>query len=253
MILILGGTSESKELAYALEREGFSSLYASTTDLIGGLPEAVPRIIGRFDEDGFSSFLRDRGIDAVIDATHPFAEKISKLAVRLTKEAGIKYARFEREKFMNTSRYIKRADSLKDAVSFIKEREGNILSTIGVRKLPELIDSIKTYHKKIYVRVLPIGESIETCRALGFHSSRIIAAQGPFSKEFNIACINHSNASVVLSKDSGSQGGMHNKLRACEETGAQLVIINRPEVEYPEVFTTTEDILSFLRCVECEL
>jgi precorrin-6A/cobalt-precorrin-6A reductase len=82
-VLILGGTREARDLAAALVgRPGF----AVTTSLAGRVRDpALPAgevVIGGFGGvDGLRAFLRDRTIDVVVDATHPFAVTMSEHAV----------------------------------------------------------------------------------------------------------------------------------------------------------------------------
>ena len=82
-VLLLGGTREARELAEALSDDGrwkvISSLAGRTRD-----PEAVPseiRVGGFGGMDGLAAFLKEGAIDLVVDATHPFAEVISRNAV----------------------------------------------------------------------------------------------------------------------------------------------------------------------------
>lgn len=82
-VLILGGTTEGRRLAERLDADGVrvtSSLAGRVADP-GPLPGGV-RVGGFGGADGLASWVREHQVDAVIDATHPFAGTISFNAAR---------------------------------------------------------------------------------------------------------------------------------------------------------------------------
>lgn len=89
-ILILGGTAEARTLAKELTDEGHSvttSLAGRTVDPI--LPVGTVRIGGFGGVEGLATFLREEGFDRMIDATHPFARRISENAIQAATIAGV--------------------------------------------------------------------------------------------------------------------------------------------------------------------
>ncbi len=89
-ILILGGTKEAVELATQLVNNG----HDVTTSLAGRtkepkLVDGKVRVGGFGGVDGLSSWIEDNKIDRLIDATHPFAEKISKNARLAAKRTNV--------------------------------------------------------------------------------------------------------------------------------------------------------------------
>src|ERR1700726_883379 len=89
-VLLLGGTGEAAALAHAVIAR-FGPRLAFTTSLAGRTARPVPvpgdvRIGGFGGADGLAAYLRAQAIDMVIDATHPFADQISRHA-RLACEA----------------------------------------------------------------------------------------------------------------------------------------------------------------------
>lgn len=89
-ILILGGTAEARLLAAQLIEEGHSvttSLAGRTVDPV--LPEGEVRIGGFGGADGLAAYLRDEQFDRMIDATHPFATRISENAIKASAISGI--------------------------------------------------------------------------------------------------------------------------------------------------------------------
>ncbi|KQW28636.1 cobalt-precorrin-6X reductase [Rhizobium sp. Root274] len=89
-ILILGGTAEARELASRLVDEGHAvttSLAGRTVDPI--LPRGEVRIGGFGGADGLAAHIREHGYDRVIDATHPFARRISENAIKASAATGV--------------------------------------------------------------------------------------------------------------------------------------------------------------------
>lgn len=96
-ILILGGTGEAREIAAVLIARGFRV----TTSLAGVtaapvLPDGGLRRGGFGGAEGLAAHLRDNGIAALVDATHPFAAQISANAAAACDKSGVPLFRFER-------------------------------------------------------------------------------------------------------------------------------------------------------------
>ncbi|MEM1040151.1 MAG: cobalt-precorrin-6A reductase [Pseudomonadota bacterium] len=97
-ILILGGTKEATALARALHAAG----HAVTTSLAGRTKEPKPvsgtvRVGGFGGAEGLAGFLKDNAIDRLIDATHPFAEQISRNAKAAAAAANVPLEQRQRQ------------------------------------------------------------------------------------------------------------------------------------------------------------
>ncbi|WP_377275101.1 cobalt-precorrin-6A reductase [Rhizobium sp. R86522] len=89
-ILILGGTAEARLLAERLVVEGHlvtTSLAGRTVDPI--LPAGAVRIGGFGGAEGLAVYLKTEGFDRIIDATHPFARRISENAIKAAAISGV--------------------------------------------------------------------------------------------------------------------------------------------------------------------
>lgn len=90
-VLILGGTAEAYALAERLVAAGevtvITSLAGRTAEPV--LPPGEVRIGGFGGAEGLAAYIRANGISRVIDATHPFARRISENAIRATAETGV--------------------------------------------------------------------------------------------------------------------------------------------------------------------
>ena len=80
------------------------------------------------------------------------------------------------------------------------------------------------------MRVLPTRAALEFCELAGIHPSHIIAMQGPFSPELNGALYDHFNIHVMVTKDSGSAGGLEEKVLPALAREMDIIVIDRPDV-----------------------
>lgn len=119
-------------------------------------------------------------------------------------------------------------DSVVSAAKELEKIQGNILLLTGSKDLKEIMTEISD-KSRVYARVLPNIESIAKCEEAGLRGKQIIAMQGPFSKDMNVALINEICASVILTKESGATGGLDEKLLAARECGIKVVMIESPE------------------------
>jgi precorrin-6x reductase len=136
----------------------------------------------------------------------------------------VPYLRFTRPEKPFQGAHIGHLQGWPQAVDYLKQKQGRALLTIGVRRLHLFAAAGLDFA----VRVLPNQDSLDRCLELGIGQADIIAAQPPHSVEFNRECIRRSGASVLVSKDSGREGGLTEKAKAAGAEGIELLLIDRP-------------------------
>ena len=236
-VLIFAGTTEGRVLAeYAAEKN--IPCYVSTAteygkSLLDDL-EGIEKISGRMDEGQIERFITEKRIPLVIDATHPFAVLATGNIRQACLRAGAEYIRCLRdegqEKPAGSAPEVKVTGSVKEAVDFLKGTDGNILIATGSKEL-KLYTEIPDYKKRCFARVLSMKEAVEESVKLGFTGKNLIAMQGPFSSELNLALLRQVNARYFVTKESGTAGGFYEKLDAAGKAGAVLVVVGRPKEE----------------------
>ncbi len=243
MILVLGGTSESRDIVQELIQKNIPLVYAATTRIIDIQSDLVTQITARLTVVTLEDLVHSQNIQCIVDATHPFATEITTLAIDMAKSKSVQYIRFEREilENVNSNDYITKADSIEKAASICQNNGGNILSVVGTRLLPLLCSNILDFKNNLFVRVLPVSSSLATCEELGIHPSHIIAMQGPFDSDFNLYLLNKLAINTMLTKESGDRGGLSAKIDACKAAKCKLVILNRPKMDYPQKLTSLEE------------
>ncbi|MNE61437.1 cobalt-precorrin-6x reductase [compost metagenome] len=83
---------------------------------------------------------------------------------------------------------------------------------------------------RLTVRLLPCLENMEKCSRLGIEQRNVIALQGPFSREMNEALFRHYGTQVMITKESGAEGSVEEKLQAALDMGLYVILIVRPQL-----------------------
>ena len=236
-ILIFGGTTEGRELAQRLGAAGYEVTVSVATDLgaeeLKGVKAAVRA--GRLDEEQMTGLIPD--FDLVIDATHPFAVEVTRCIRQACRRCEIPLRRLLRAQ-SETEGCI-RVDSCAQACDYLASRPGNVLLTTGAKELGAFRD---LEPERVFARVLPTHPSLEACEALKLPHRNILALQGPFSEQMNIAMLEQYHIRWMVTKDGGKAGGFQEKLRAARRAGADVILVGRPEEEG----LTMEEILTEL-------
>ncbi|MBF0777641.1 precorrin-6A reductase [Streptococcus cuniculi] len=246
MKLLLGGTSDSTAILELLNDMEISVTTSVVTDYGKHLAAKFgqPVIQGRLTAEDMVAFIQNNQVDEIIDATHPFADIVSKEAIRAAEMAGISYLRFERSATLDLSGSIV-VHSTEEAIEVIREKGyQTIYLGTGSKTLPLFIHGLPD--RRVVARVLPTSEVLLACEALGMVADQIDAIKAPFSKECNKELIAHSKADVFVSKESGSVGGIREKIDGCLELGIDCIIISRPLVDYPNMVSTVEELRVYL-------
>lgn len=234
MIALFLGTSEGKRIL-TLMNKYTDDLYVSTATEYGGelLKEYRYRFLNTrpLDKTSLEDIFKENSIEAILDASHPYAVEISQNLASVAKKLKIEYIRYERPSVLNKYKdndkviFIEDYADLKKWSKLLEGSQGSILNTTGSRNI-EKIMAIKLNNRIIH-RVLPTVSSIEKCVSSGVKVEDIIAIKGPSSMELNECIIKEYNASAIILKDSGTEGGTEEKIQAALKTGVYAFVIKR--------------------------
>lgn len=245
-IWLIGGTSESTEIAIALAQK-YPCLVTVTTPAAIALYPQIPLLkvwVGQIDLSQVGSFFSQHKICAVIDASHPYAVEISKGAIAATREYNLPYLRYERPSVPSVV-----SETMIELESFETLLQGNyllnqrVLLTVGYKALP--LFSPWQERCTLFARLLPSSTSLEVAFAAGFTSHRIIALRPPVSAELEKALWQQWQISRVVTKASGKAGGEDVKRLVSQELGIPLIIIGRPSMTYPQQTSKIATVLEF--------
>lgn len=253
-ILVFAGTTEGRELIEWLAgrdpnvSSGQSGTPYKTPDTHRGIQviastateygkvclgshDGVELLAGRRNVREMEKLLKEKQIDLVVDATHPFATVVTEHIRTACEAAGVPCLRCLREESrceISEADGVVWVDSVEQAVGYLKTTEGNILIATGSKELQKYTE-IPDYRERCYVRVLSTVAAVSESAALGFEGKHLIAMQGPFSREMNEAMLRHTKARFFVTKESGKAGGFEEKLAAAHSLGASLVVVARPK------------------------
>ncbi len=255
MILLLGGTGDSRELARYLSEQGVKIVLTVLSEYGNQLAQELGNIkviTGALNAEKMHSIVFQHGISTIVDSTHPYATEISSTAMEVAVALGVGYCRFERSEEdysapAEQTGLIHYVSGLAEAATKAAELGNQIFLTTGSKNLAEFLAHPAIKNKRIIVRVLPDRGIIEKCLDLGARVQDIIAMQGPFTSELNKAMYLQTAAEVVVTKASGATGGADTKIKAAQEIGLPVVIIKRPSINYQNKCTTFLEIWNYIK------
>jgi precorrin-6A/cobalt-precorrin-6A reductase len=224
-ILILGGTGEARALAAVLTAKGHevtSSLAGRTQAPL--LPEGAVRIGGFGGATGLAGYLREGGFSHLIDATHPFAARISANAVEASAATGIPLLRLERLAWIapEGADWVE-ADTMEEAASVLPGG-ASVLLTIGRQ---EVAAFFRRSDCRFVARVIEAPQGVPP-------DWLVLSARGPFTLADEKALMEAHGITHLVSKNSGSDQAAA-KLDAAAALGVSVVMVRRPVL--PEAVT----------------
>ncbi|GMT42269.1 MAG: precorrin-6A reductase [bacterium] len=246
MILLFGGTGETASIASALADAKYKVIVSTATDnhLDVGDNKNITRRIGRLDAAGIASLAKEHSIKGIVDASHPFASQLRENGRKAAVEISLPYVTFLRpceEYDYDLLSYAEdHEDAARKAFSFGKP----VMLTTGSRNLAVYVEKAKRKSMLVVARVLPHPESIEACRAAGLPEEWIITGRGPFSVDENLLIIKRFGIGAVVTKDSGSAGGVPEKVEAARIENCRVVAVKRPEQKSRDAYGNIPDLVS---------
>jgi precorrin-6A/cobalt-precorrin-6A reductase len=221
-VLVLGGTSEARELAAELAgRPGLrviSSLAGRVRDPV--LPAGEVRVGGFGGVPGLAAWARAEGIGAVVDATHPFAETISAHAAAACSQCGLPLLRLARPAWeARDGDNWQRAGSLAAAAQLLPELGTRVFLTTGRQSLASFapLDQLWFLIRCVDPPVPPLPPHRE-----------VLLARGPYRRETERALMRRFGIDVLVTKNSG--GALTaGKLDAARDLGIPVIMIDRPD------------------------
>lgn len=233
-ILIFGGTTEGREFAKLLVSLGAEVVLSCATGYGEELVKDIPGVqvkAGRLDEAGMIQLIQSCGAQAVVDTTHPFADLVSNNIRKASSQSEVAYYRLLRAGIQSSPETLNKTihwvDSMESAIEIINEKPGNVFLTTGSKNLEEFT-KVSDYRQRVWLRMIPMLDSLEKAITLGYAAKQIICMQGPFSESLNEAMFRAAQAQFVVTKESGAVGGFQSKVQAAHAMGAEVIAVSRP-------------------------
>jgi precorrin-6A/cobalt-precorrin-6A reductase len=238
VILVLGGTAEARELAAGLDDAGIRV----TTSLAGRvanprLPRGEVRVGGFGGPANLAAWLARHRVGAVVDATHPFAERISASAAQACPDAGVALLRLERPGWRERrgDRW-HRVRDLPAAAALIPGLGARVLLTTGRQGLAAFAGTDAWFLIRCVDPPVPPFP--------GRHE--LLLDRGPYTLAGERALIDRRAIDLLVTKDSG--GGLTEaKLDAARERGLPVIVVDRPPRPATRTVATVPEALAWAR------
>jgi precorrin-6A/cobalt-precorrin-6A reductase len=232
-VLVLGGTTEARLLAEALASVAGLRVITSLAGRVSTpqLPPGEVRIGGFDGFEGLTAWLRAEHVAAVVDATHPFAARITASAATATAELGLPLLVLRRPGWRAVDgddwRWV---DSMADAAELLPSVGTRALLTVGRQELAPFVRLSDMWL---------LARSIEQPNV----PIRAVLGRGPFTVESELALLRTHDIDVVVTKDSGGDDA---KLVAARRLGIPVVIVRRPLSPAVTVVSTVDQAANWV-------
>lgn len=245
MILVLGGTGESLAIMDRLLEAKYPAILSVATEYgkVFSSSYGDHLVQRRMDSRQMVDFINSHSIDLLLDASHPFAAQASRHAIQAAQASHISYFRFERPS-TPLPESVTQCNSIEGLARQLKSQltaRDRVYLTTGSKSLDQWIQVLPV--QQLTVRVLPTSQVLEHVESLGFQAQQVHAIKGPFNKELLRALFLQAGTTHMVSKESGSQGGLDMKLALAQELGIQAYVLTRPQLVYPIVYHDLETLM----------
>jgi len=240
-ILILGGTFEARRLAEKL------ASHAKVTLSLAGRTAAPLKQAGHVRTGGFggasglATYLRDNAVDILVDATHPFAARISANAALAARETNIPLIVLERPAWEKIAgdHWIEAKD-VRESVTLLGATPRNVFLAIGRQEL--LPFRAAPQHHYIIRSVDPVPPD------LALPNAQFILDRGPFDADAEKALFAAHRINILVAKNSGGDA-TYGKIAAARALKVPVAMIRRPGIRHPDSVSTCDEALARIRHV----
>lgn len=238
-VLILGGTGEGAQLAERLAERIDLTVISSLAGRVSQpkLPKGPVRVGGFGGLDALASYLVNEKIKVVIDATHPFAAKISQNAELAASRTGLPFIALLRPPWrgLASDRWHEVPD-FQNAAEFVDTKMGRVFLSIGRQELGSFSGCSNAW---FLIRAIE-----EPTECLPPHC-KVLLRRGPFELDEELQLLREHSINCLVSKNSGGPA-TYTKIEAARSLDIPVVMINRPIKHTVQAVETVDDAIAKL-------
>ncbi len=241
MIWVLSGTESGRGLVWALRDAGVPVLVTTGTEYGKDLYKDCPGLTfipGKLTEDAMAALVKEYSVKLIIDATHSYSVDVTSNAMDVSRKTGTRYIRYEQKaaEFEGALMF----GTCEEASSYLAGKEGKVLLVTGT----DMIGSFSRIPgERLMVRIVPFLNSVEEALGAGIRPGNIVAMSFRMSREFNSLLYRELEIKFLVTKEPGDTSGMREMIEPALESGLEVLVIRRPEIDYPELVHEAEDVL----------
>jgi precorrin-6A/cobalt-precorrin-6A reductase len=240
-ILILGGTTEARQLAGKLAARADCSVTLSLAGRTGNpVAQGVPVRSGGFGgADGLAAYLREAGTGLLIDATHPYAARISANAAQAARATGVPILALRRPGWeaAQGDRWLE-IDGVAGAARALGDVPRRVFLALG-RQEVAVFEAAPQHHYLIR-SVDPVEPKLVVPDA------DYLLARGPFGETDERVLLEKHRIDVVVSKNSGG-AATYGKIAAARGLGIEVMMVRRPVLPDVPSAETVEALAGMVR------
>ncbi|AWN37888.1 cobalt-precorrin-6A reductase [Methylobacterium radiodurans] len=222
-ILILGGTTEASALARSLaDRRDLACTLSLAGRTADPKPLPLPTRIGGFGgAEGLAAYLRDERVERLIDATHPFAARISRNAAWAAGSTGVTLLAVRRPAWIREpGDDWREVASVAEAADAIGTTPRTVFVTVGRNEAAAFARAPQ--HAYLVRTIEPLDGALPVPRLTE------IQTRGPFDAVAEADFMRGQGVEVLVSKNAGGPA-TYGKIEAARALGLPVVMVRRPE------------------------
>lgn len=239
-ILILGGTTEARQLAGRLAARGDCAVILSLAGrTVSPVAQGVPVRSGGFGgAEGLARYLEETATDLMIDATHPYAARISANAEAAARQTRGRLMALRRSQWepVDGDRWTF-ADDVAGAVKALGEKKRRVFLALGRQEVAAF--EAAPQHFYLIRSVDPVDPP------LAVPDGAYVLARGPFDEADERALLAEHRIDAVVSKNSGGDA-TYGKIAAAQALGVEVIMVRRPVLPQVPAARTVDDLMAMV-------
>jgi len=230
---------EASALAAALAAAGLRATLSYMGRVERPKPQPVAVRIGGFGgAEGLAAWLRAEAVTHLVDATHPFAARMSANAAAAAAATGVPLVALTRPPWQpGPGDRWQRVPDMAGAVAALAGPGRRVMLAIGRMHLAEF--AAQPQHDYLLRLVDPPAAPVPLPR------HRVVVDRGPFSVDGDRALMAAHGVELIVAKNAGGQGSVA-KLVAARDLGLPVVMIDRPAMPARREAATVAEVMGWL-------
>ena len=224
-------------MARALAAAGADAVFSYAGRTEAPVAQPLPTRIGGFGGvDGLIEYLRAEKIDAVVDATHPFAAQMSRNAIEACARAGVPLIGLQRPAWRAGEGDLwTHVDDIDSSIAALPDQPARVFLAIGKQNLAGF--AARPHHYLLRLVDAPSAPPLPDCT--------VVLARGPFDAAQDLALLQAHRISHIVAKNAGGAGA-EAKLIAARSLSLPVILIDRPKLPARRVLAEVAEVMAWL-------